>query len=60
MTGNNGKLKDLCKNYDEMTDEGKNELLKVGEDFLNKVNIWGNKEFISKKDRLNFENENRT
>jgi hypothetical protein len=59
MTGNNEKIKDLCKNYDEMTDEGKNELLKTGEDFLNKVRILDDDVSGLKNGKLNFENENK-
>jgi hypothetical protein len=34
MTGNKGKINVLCENYDDMTDEGKNKLLKIGEQYL--------------------------
>jgi hypothetical protein len=33
----------LCGNYDEMTDEGKNELLTIGEKYLNEIKVSGDK-----------------
>jgi hypothetical protein len=58
MAGTNGKIKTLCKNYDAMADEGKNELLKIGENFLAEIKLLGDKETTNENDRLKFTNKN--
>jgi ribosomal protein S20 len=57
MAGTNGKIKTLCKNYDAMTDEGKNELLKMGENFLAEIKLLGDKEIVHENDGLKFSDE---
>lgn len=41
MTANEGKINVLCKNYedDDMTDEGKTELLMIGEKYLRELTL---------------------
>ena len=55
MTEADGGITILCGNYDEMTDEGKNELLTIGENYLNGIKIAGEKRLKSKNDELKFE-----
>jgi hypothetical protein len=45
----------LCGNYDEMTDEGKNELLTIGEKYLNEIKVSGDKRLRNKIEELKFE-----
>ena len=46
----------LCGNYDEMTDEGKNELLTIGETYLSQISSVGEKNLINKTDAMTFTN----
>jgi hypothetical protein len=57
MPGNEGKINVLFENFDDMTDEGKNELLKIGEKYLNELNLNDDKKLISKVDGLKFNDE---
>jgi hypothetical protein len=52
-----GKIDVLCGNYDEMTDEGKEELLTMGEKYLNEVDVSLNLSETEKTDVLMFKNE---
>jgi hypothetical protein len=60
MTENNGKINVLWENYDGMTDEGKNELLRIGEDFLKGVIPLGEGKPGGQHDGLPFNDEKRT
>jgi hypothetical protein len=57
MSGNDRKINVLFENYDDMTDEGKNELLKIGEKYLNELNLFEDKKLISKVEGLKFNDE---
>jgi hypothetical protein len=50
MSGNSEKLTNLVGNYDDMTEEGKKELLLIGEKYLNEKDRIENK-------KENFENK---
>jgi hypothetical protein len=52
MTVNNEKMTNLIRNYDAMTEEGKNKLLLIGKKYLNKKDRIKNKVLEDKKKKF--------
>jgi hypothetical protein len=60
MTEENEKTTVLLENYDGMTGEGKNELLRIGENFLKWINPLREGKPPGQHDELPFNDEKRT
>jgi hypothetical protein len=58
MMGNEGKIDVLCENYDGMTEEGKTELMMIGERYLRELNFLNDMKLIGKNEGLEVKNEN--
>jgi hypothetical protein len=52
MTVNDEKMTNLIRNYDAMTEEGKNKLLLIGRKYLNKKDRIKNKVLEDKKEKF--------
>lgn len=52
MTVNNEKVTDLIRNYDAMTEKGKNELLVIGKKYLSEKDRIKNKGVGDKKEKF--------